>query len=134
MKANLKVFVLLLSALLIFATPSFAAAPGQLPKPGIYKSKCGVITVSQVLKKESKFFFSLEASDCKMNSGNIEKASMQQFCSDECTWVLQYDEFPECRFWLDVKRDTIEIRGNDDPTTCGFGNRVTANGKYKLAK
>lgn len=134
MKINLKVLILLILASLAFTAQSFAASPGPMPKTGVYKSKCGEITVLQVVKKEMKFFFKLEATDCKMNSGTIEKASAFQACSDECTWVFQYEEFPDCRMWLDVKGDTIEIYGNDDAAACGFGNRVTANGKYKRTK
>ena len=117
-----------------FVTPSFAAAPGPMPKPGTYKSKCGELTVFQVTKKESKFTFKLEATDCNMNSGTIEKAGAFQACSDECTWIFQYDEFPECRFWINIKSDVIELGGNEDAAACGFGNRVYGNGKYLRVK
>jgi hypothetical protein len=127
----LTIFVFLISN---FAMPSFAATPGPMPKPGIYKSKCGELTVLQVVKKESKFTLKLDVTDCKMNSGTIEKATAFQACSDECTWIFQYDEFPDCRFWLDVKGDVIELNGNEDPAACGFGNRVYGNGKYSRAK
>lgn len=85
MKINLKTFSLLTTILLIITFESFAATPGPIPKTGVYKSKCGELTVLQVIKKESKFFFKLEATDCNMNSGAIEKASAFQACSDECT-------------------------------------------------
>lgn len=134
MKINFKTFGLLISAFLLITAESFAASPGAMPKTGVYKSKCGELTVLQVTKKESKFLFKLETTDCSMNSGSIEKATALQICSDECSWVFQYDEFPDCRFWLNVKGDSIELSGNEDAASCGFGNRVLGNGKYKRAK
>jgi len=134
MKINLKTFSLLTTVLLIITFESFAATPGPIPKTGVYKSKCGELTVLQVIKKESKFFFKLEATDCNMNAGAIEKASAFQACSDECTWIFQYDEYPDCRFGIDIKGDVIELLGNEDAASCGFGNRVLGNGKYKRVK
>lgn len=136
MKKYLK--ILTLSGFLFFvsATIGFAATPGPLPKTGVYKSKCGELTVLQAIKKESKFIFSLETTNCKMNSGTIEKAEAQQMCSDECSWFVSYSEFPECSFAIDVKGDVIEINGDtiDRAEKCGFGAGVHGNGKYKRVK
>ena len=129
----LTIFVFLISN---FAMPSFAATPGPLPKTGVYKSKCGELTVLQAIKKESKFVFNLEATNCKMSSGTIEKAEAQQLCSDECSWFVSYSEFPECRFNIEFKGDVIEINGDttDRAEKCGFGAGVHGNGKYKRVK
>ncbi len=138
MKIYLKIQILMILLLPNFTTPSFAATPGPLPKTGVYQSKCGTLTVLEASKKTSKFFFKLEATDCKMNTGTIERASAWQACSDECTWILEFDEreFPECSFFIDVKGDVIEIAGDvtDRAEKCGFGGGVHGNGKYKRVK
>ena len=136
MKINLKTFILLIYAALTLNAQSFAATPGQMPKTGVYETKCGTLTVLEVSKKTSKFVFKLEATNCKMSSGSIEKAEAEQLCSDECSWFLRYTEFPECSFAIDVKGDVIEIAGDvtDRAEKCGFGGGVHGNGKYKRVK
>ena len=136
MKIYSKILVLLALLLPNFVSNSFAATPGPLPKPGVYKSKCGELTVLQAINKESKFTFKLEATNCKMSTGTIEKAEAKQLCSDECSWLVSSTEFPECSFVIDVKGDVIEIAGDttDRAEKCGFGSGVHGNGKYKRTK
>jgi hypothetical protein len=135
-KIYLRIQILIILLLSNFAMHSFAATPGPMPKTGVYESKCGTITVLDVSKKTSKFVFKLEATNCKMSSGTIEKAEAEQLCSDECSWFFRYSEFPECSFVIDVKGDVIEIAGDvtDRAQKCGFGGGVHGNGKYKRVK
>lgn len=136
MKIYLKIQIFMILLLPNVAMPSFAATPGPLPKTGVYESKCGTLTVLEASKKTSKFTFKLETTNCKSNSGTIEKAEAEQFCSDECSWFLKYSEFPECSFNIDVKGDVIEIAGDvtDRAEKCGFGGGVHGNGRYKRVK
>jgi len=136
MKIYSRIQILMTLFLLGIGTPSFAATPGPLPKIGAYESKCGTLTVLEASKKLPKFVFKLEATNCKTNSGTIEKAEAEQICSDECSWFLRYSEFPECSFVIDVKGDVIEIAGDvtDRAEKCGFGSGVHGNGRYKRVK